>query len=126
MGARELKRKVEYRGVGKLQHVLHNALHSWVGPVGGYNSDSAYLSEGRYDIKDLKNLYEKLREVAAEIGVREIKGSVVVKDVCICVGRRHYRGKEYLIKLVGEGKVAFARVLVAYWGASQLLRIDIL
>jgi hypothetical protein len=64
-----------------LQHgVLHNALRSWVGPAGGYRTDTLYLGEGRYRLEDFKNLYELVVASAGKVGLKEVKGTVLVKE----------------------------------------------
>ena len=110
----------------KLKHALHNALHSWVGPGGGYETDIRDLEEGKYSVRDLPNLYRALVEFGGQMDLKDIKGSITVRDVRVCKGRRHYRGREYLIKVVSEREVAFGFVRIVQWKGKKFVTIEVI
>ncbi len=109
----------------KLKHVLHNALHSWVGPGGGYDADTDHLKDGKYSVRNLPTLYRTLVEFGEHVDLRDIRGSVVVRNVCICKGRRHYRGREYLIKVASGTEVAFGFVRVVRWKEDKMATVEV-
>lgn len=109
----------------KLKHVLHNALHSWVGVLPYYEKDSRILKEGKYSLREIPGLYSKIIEFGKEEGLGKVKGSVIVRDVCICKGRRHYRGREYLIKVASGIEVAFGFVRVVRWKEDKMATVEV-
>ncbi len=112
--------------MGKLHNVVHNALRSWAGPTGGYESDTSSLEEGVYPLPSLKNLYDILKQYAGEEGIEGIKGRVIVKEICVCEGKKHYKGKEYLLKVVVGNNVIFARLRVTFHYSEKKVELDTL
>ncbi len=88
--------------MGRLQHVLHNALQAWTSPAGTYEWDMIKLRDGRYRIEETGGLWSLIQKIAREVGLEEVKGTVLVQ--------KHPGGAELLIKIVSNGKCAFARV----------------
>ncbi len=88
--------------MARLQHVLHNALNSWISPLGTFEQDIQKIREGKHRIEEMEELWPLIQRFAREVGMKGMKGSALVY--------KYPNGAEILVKLVSDGKCAFARL----------------